>query len=315
MGAKNAKLAKAAADAGLSKEEGQELYKVYEKLAGKQQGVSKQQFVRLTSAAGNGRRSALASEKYDTQDVAGKGSLDFPGFAKACALLRKEDRSFIFPTASSVADGSNKPAGGGRTLGGYTAAPSGNKPAAGGRTLGGQTAAPSGGQQAADDREIRARQAEARMQAAQRRGMGTGGGSGLSASVPAPAAPTPAAPTASPASTPGQPWPCPRCTFVNEASVVACAMCGHGRPDTAQTPMAEAALKRAESGGQGVTNEKAREMALQREKSEIVGQIRELARRLGEDEPFGLASMPLDKLRTYRTHLRGRVAGHGSGET
>eukprot|EP00756_Hemistasia_phaeocysticola_P058156 Hpha_TRINITY_DN34774_c0_g1::TRINITY_DN34774_c0_g1_i1::g.177980::m.177980 len=118
MGGKQAKLAKAAADAGLGKEEGLELHKVYDKLtnSGKLPGVSRQQFIRLYSA----QSAKVATAAYESQDVAGKDFLDFAGFTKACALIRKNS-GLSLPNSGSVAAA----AAVGRS--GYTSAPAANK--------------------------------------------------------------------------------------------------------------------------------------------------------------------------------------------
>eukprot|EP01062_Namystynia_karyoxenos_P076987 TRINITY_DN7652_c0_g1_i1.p1 TRINITY_DN7652_c0_g1~~TRINITY_DN7652_c0_g1_i1.p1 ORF type:complete len:351 (+),score=74.14 TRINITY_DN7652_c0_g1_i1:116-1168(+) len=334
MGGKNAKLKQLKTDTGLSDNELKDVQDLHARL-GKEEsaGVTRRQFLGLFEQTA----APLAHEVYTVQDPAGRGHLSLESFARALAALKARGITRRGAAGGGRALGTAPPSGpprGPGARGGYSGGadsapkkPAAAAPAAGGgggRTLkgdSGQGRVLGGGDiprtlSAEEEREQRARIAEERMQAAQRRGMGGSGrppAAKPQAAAGAGGAPAAAAPDApAPAASEGGGWACAACTLHNAAEAAECAACGGARPVAAskapvRTPQGDAALKRLEQGSGGITAEKSAEMAMHREKSDIIGGIREALRRLGEDEPFGLTSMPLDKLRNYRSHLQQRI--------
>eukprot|EP00760_Papus_ankaliazontas_P037421 PhM_4_TR8467/c1_g2_i1/m.47145 len=76
----------------------------------------------------------------------------------------------------------------------------------------------------------------------------------------------------------------------------------------AMNPVLAAALRRQASEVPGVSAEKAAMMESDRERMTLVGKIQEQLRRLGQDEPFGLRSMDVAKLKSYSRRLEEQIA-------
>eukprot|EP00735_Rhodelphis_limneticus_P008808 TRINITY_DN2289_c0_g1::TRINITY_DN2289_c0_g1_i1::g.6918::m.6918 TRINITY_DN2289_c0_g1::TRINITY_DN2289_c0_g1_i1::g.6918 ORF type:complete len:205 (+),score=19.88,DUF3275/PF11679.3/1.8e+02,DUF3275/PF11679.3/2.5 TRINITY_DN2289_c0_g1_i1:35-616(+) len=76
---------------------------------------------------------------------------------------------------------------------------------------------------------------------------------------------------------------------------------------------ATAALMRTTATPQGITEEKARELAEKRERDDLLGRIRALLQQVGEDEPFGLAAASTPALRRHYERAQ-RLAGQKSKE-
>lgn len=72
-----------------------------------------------------------------------------------------------------------------------------------------------------------------------------------------------------------------------------------------------AAEQRLAATSGGISAAKAAELDERRAKDDLIGKIRELCHRVGEDEPFGLPSASVDALKRHVTRLRGRVGGAG----
>ena len=74
-------------------------------------------------------------------------------------------------------------------------------------------------------------------------------------------------------------------------------------PASAQDPqrmaMLAAAEARAAARPQGVSAEKAQELAVKAQKQELMGRIKVQLKRLGEDEPFGLGARSIPALQQY----------------
>eukprot|EP00755_Sulcionema_specki_P027786 Sspe_Gene.88495::Locus_60497_Transcript_1_1_Confidence_1.000_Length_1639::g.88495::m.88495 len=129
-------------------------------------------------------------------------------------------------------------------------------------------------------REMCRLRAEERLAQAQNRGQGKG----KAPPSPTAASPPPPSPQQHPAPSPEPVSPIPE-------------------PELSEA--AKAALKRAGAGPAGISKEKAEEMALRREKEDLVAVCRALAEQTGKTVPFGIATLPIEKIREIRDRLRG----------
>eukprot|EP01006_Ploeotia_vitrea_P049956 TRINITY_DN67396_c7_g1_i1.p1 TRINITY_DN67396_c7_g1~~TRINITY_DN67396_c7_g1_i1.p1 ORF type:complete len:203 (+),score=17.13 TRINITY_DN67396_c7_g1_i1:25-609(+) len=148
----------------------------------------------------------------------------------------------------------------------------------GGRTVGGRQ--PS----ASDSREARAAAAEARAQNNSLRG--TPANKAESGRVPT-IAPPPAGPTRK-----------------DEPNRTHSAPVGWDDP---QANAVSAALARTTSADQGISQQGTAKLQERAAKDELIGQIRELYVRLGEEPTFGTNAASLDGLRNLKRHLEQRV--------
>jgi hypothetical protein len=78
--------------------------------------------------------------------------------------------------------------------------------------------------------------------------------------------------------------------------------------DDARHKMANAAMARQVAQNSGISTETAEKMAERRQKDELIGQIRELCAKLGEEPQFGMNASTLPTLLKYKQHLQSKVA-------